>query len=244
MTRLAFCDDDPNIHDQLTALLEKYRTQRKADLECTAFRSPLDLLAAIESGARYDILLLDVLMPAEDGITAAKEIRQYDKTVHIIFLTSSAEFAVESYVVGAYFYLLKPIWEDSFFPLMDSVMAACRRAEPRSLVLRCKSGISRIELEKLLYCEVLSRTLMFHLTDGRILESTGSMDELARQLAEYPCFLRPHRSFLVNMEYIRSITAKTLVLTDGAQIPIPHGRAADIKNQYLEYAFSRKQVML
>ena len=72
MTRLAFCDDDPNIHDQLTALLEKYRTQRKADLECTAFRSPLDLLAAIESGARYDILLLDVLMPAEDGITAAK----------------------------------------------------------------------------------------------------------------------------------------------------------------------------
>ena len=40
MTRLAFCDDDPNIHDQLTALLEKYRTQRKADLECTAFRSP------------------------------------------------------------------------------------------------------------------------------------------------------------------------------------------------------------
>ena len=55
MTRLAFCDDDPNIHDQLTALLEKYRTQRKADLECTAFRSPLDLLAAIESGARYDI---------------------------------------------------------------------------------------------------------------------------------------------------------------------------------------------
>lgn len=140
MTRLAFCDDDPNIHDQLTALLEKYRTQRKADLECTAFRSPLDLLAAIESGARYDILLLDVLMPAEDGITAAKEIRQYDKTVHIIFLTSSTEFAVESYVVGAYFYLLKPIWEDSFFPLMDSVMAACRRAEQRSLDLRCKAA--------------------------------------------------------------------------------------------------------
>lgn len=79
-------------------------------------------------------------MPAEDGITAAKEIRQYDKTVHIIFLTSSTEFAVESYVVGAYFYLLKPIWEDSFFPLMDSVMAACRRAEQRSLDLRCKAA--------------------------------------------------------------------------------------------------------
>ena len=44
-----------------------------------------------------DILFLDVIMPAENGITAAKEIRQYDNVVKIIFLTSSAEFAVESF---------------------------------------------------------------------------------------------------------------------------------------------------
>ena len=183
-------------------------------------------------------------MPGENGISAAREIREYDRNVKIIFLTSSAEYAVQSYTVDAYYYQLKPIREETFFQVLDSVLDECCRSAENSVMLRCKSGISRIELEKLLYCEVLSRTLVFHLTDGRILESTGSMDELARQLAEYPCFLRPHRSFLVNMEYIRSITAKTLVLTDGAQIPIPHGRAADIKNQYLEYAFSRKQVML
>ena len=97
-------------------------------------------------------------MPAENGITAAKEIRQYDNVVKIIFLTSSAEFAVESYVVGAHFYQLKPIWEDSFFRLTDSVIADCRRADQRSLILRCKTGISRIDLDQLLYCEVLGRT--------------------------------------------------------------------------------------
>ena len=42
----------------------------------------------------------------------------------------------------------------------------------RSLVLRCKTGISRIELDRLLYCEVLGRTLLFHLSDGGVLEST------------------------------------------------------------------------
>ena len=73
-------------------------------------------------------------MPAENGITAAKEIRQYDNVVKIIFLTSSAEFAVESYVVDAYFYQLKPIWEDSLFRLTDSVIAECRRADQRSLI--------------------------------------------------------------------------------------------------------------
>ena len=68
-------------------------------------------------------------------------------------------------MVGAYFYQLKPIWEDSFFRLTDSVIAECRRADQRSLILRCKTGISRIDLDQLLYCEVLGRTLLFHLVD-------------------------------------------------------------------------------
>ena len=158
MIQIAFCDDDQTVLAQLSALLEKYRAQRCVQIQCTAFHSPLDLLAEIEKGTRYDILFLDVIMPAENGITAAKEIRQYDNVVKIIFLTSSAEFAVESYVVGAYFYQLKPIWEDSFFRLTDSVIAECRRADQRSLILRCKTGISRIDLDQLLYCEVLGRT--------------------------------------------------------------------------------------
>lgn len=114
MLQIAFCDDDQTVLDQLSALLEKYCAQRCTQIRCTAFRSPLDLMAEIEKGTRYDILFLDVIMPAENGIEAAKEVRQYDTAVKIIFLTSSAEFAVESYVVGAYFYQLKPIWEESF----------------------------------------------------------------------------------------------------------------------------------
>ena len=115
MIQIAFCDDDQTVLDQLSALLEKYRAQRCVQIQCTAFHSPLDLLAEIEKGTRYDILFLDVIMPAENGITAAKEIRQYDNVVKIIFLTSSAEFAVESYVVGAYFYQIKPIWGGQSF---------------------------------------------------------------------------------------------------------------------------------
>ena len=140
MIQIAFCDDDQTVLAQLSALLEKYRAQRCVQIQCTAFHSPLDLLAEIEKGTRYDILFLDVIMPAENGITAAKEIRQYDNVVKIIFLTSSAEFAVESYVVGAYFYQLKPIWEDSFFRLTDSVIAECRRADQRSRHLPHRSG--------------------------------------------------------------------------------------------------------
>ena len=87
-------------------------------------------------------------------------------------------------------------------------------------------------------------TLLFHLSDGGVLESTGSMDELARQLAPYEIFLRPNGSFLVNMEYVQNISSRAVTLTNLVQVPIPHGKSSDIRRQYLEYAFRRKQVML
>lgn len=158
MIQIGLCDDDLAILGQLRVLLDRYRVERNAEIASAAFQSPLELLAEIEKGMRFDILLLDVIMPGENGIDAAREIRRYDNNVKIIFLTSSPEFAVQSYAVGAYFYQLKPIWEDSFFRLTDSVIAECRRADQRSLILRCKTGISRIDLDQLLYCEVLGRT--------------------------------------------------------------------------------------
>lgn len=178
MLKIAFCDDDLEILKELGILLDKYKKERDEDLTYTVFQSPLELLAAIEKGFSFDILFLDILMPGENGIETAKEIRQYDNNMKIIFLTSSPEFAVQSYTVGAYLYQLKPVWEESFFRLMDSVLAECTKTQENSLILRSKEGITKIDLEKLEYCEVIGRTLFFHLGNGKVFESVGSLDDL------------------------------------------------------------------
>ena len=135
MTRIAFCDDDAALLHQMQDFLEQYRTLRGVQLELFPYTKPMELLADIEAGVRFDVLFLDVLMPGINGINAAREIRRYDQSVRIIFLTSSAEFAVESYTVGAYFYQLKPIWQESFFRLLDSVIAECAKSGSMS---RCR----------------------------------------------------------------------------------------------------------
>lgn len=244
MLRAAFCDDDIAVLDEIKELLDRYCENRNQEIVYAAFHSSLELLAEIEKGARFDVLFLDVVMPGENGIDTAKEIRQYDNVVKIIFLTSSSEFAVESYTVNAYFYQMKPIREEKFFVLMDAVISECRKAQQYSLILRCKSGITRIDLNRLEYCEVRGHTLMFHMEDGQILESTGRLDELCGQLVQYENFLRAHRSFLINMEYIRKISYKAITMESLAEIPIPHGKCSEIKKLYLEYAFERKQVYI
>lgn len=244
MIKIAFCDDDMEVLHQMNELLDRYRVERNEDITYAAFQSPFELLTEIEKGIRPDILFLDVVMPGQNGMDVAKEIRQYDTNMKIIFLTSSPEFAVESYSVGAYFYQLKPIWEESFFRLMDAVLAECEKKKKNSLILRSKDGITRIDLQQLEYCEVLGRKLLFHLGNGAVLESAGSLDDLAGQLMQYSNFFRPHRSFLVNMEYIQNISSRSIKMVNDAEIPIPHGKCSEVKNTYMEYAFNGEQAVL
>ena len=244
MIKIAFCDDDMEVLHQMNELLDRYRVERNEDITYVAFQSPFELLTEIEKGIRPDILFLDVVMPGQNGMDVAKEIRQYDTNMKIIFLTSSPEFAVESYSVGAYFYQLKPIWEESFFRLMDAVLAECEKKKKNSLILRSKDGITRIDLQQLEYCEVLGRKLLFHLENGAVLESAGSLDDLAGRLMQYSIFFRPHRSFLVNMEYIQNISSRSIKMVNDAEIPIPHGKCSEIKNTYMEYAFNGEQAVL
>lgn len=244
MIKVAFCDDDMSVLKEINVLLERYCEKSGEEMGYAAFHSSLELLEEVEKGMRFDVMLLDIMMPGQNGISTAKEIRQYDNVVKIIFLTSSSEFAVESYGVGAFFYQIKPIWEESFFRLMDSVISECGKVRQKGLILRCKSGLTRIGLDRLEYCEVIGRTLLFHMENGTILESVGSLDELWGRLAQYDNFLRPHRSFLINMEYIQSISYKAIILDSLVEIPIPHGKCSEVKNRYLEYAFNRKQIFV
>ncbi len=244
MIKIAICDDDVSALNDLRVLLDEYRVERNCEIAYTTFISPVELLAEVERGERFDIVLLDVLMPGQNGIETAAELRRYDTNAKIIFLTSSPEFAVQSYTVNAYFYQLKPIWKESLFRVMDSALAECEREQTSSLILRCKSGITRLEPKKVEYCEVLHRTLLIHLISGQVLESTGSLEELSAELMPYGGFFRPHRSYLIRLEYVQNISYRAVTMSDGTEIPIPRGKYNDIKEAFLEETFQSGRVLL
>ena len=68
MTRIAFCDDDAALLHQMQDFLEQYRALRGVQLELFSYTKPMELLADIEAGVRFDVLFLDVLMPGINGI--------------------------------------------------------------------------------------------------------------------------------------------------------------------------------
>lgn len=244
MIKAALCDDDILTLNEMQGFLDRYCRERNREIIHTTFCNPLELLSEIERGVRFDVLFLDILMPGQNGIETAAEIRRYDSNIKIVFLTSSAEFAVQSYTVDAYFYQLKPLQWENFLRVMDSLLEKCAREQENSLILRCKGMLTRIELKQLEFCEVIHRTLLFHLTSGKVLESTGSLNELGRKLAPYDCFLRVHRSYIVNLDYVQNISYRAVTMTCLTEIPIPRGKYNEIKDAFLANAFRNGEVNL
>ena len=235
--KIAICDDELSVLQEIKGLLEEYRKEYDREIEYDEFQSPLELLTKMEQCGCYDALILDILMNDDNGIDVARELRKTDTDVKIVFLTSSPEFAVQSYTVDAFYYELKPVRRDSFFALMERLYAEWEKEQNEFFIVKCENGINKIDVKDLEYCEVVSRALMICLENGTRLKSTAKITEIEAALHRFGCFIRPHRSYLVNLRYVANLSQKNITMRSGVKIPIPHGKYTKTKEVYMEYAF-------
>lgn len=239
MLKIAICDDNISELSNIASIIEEYQAlQRdKNRIEFKAFRNAVDLIAAMEGGQQYNLILLDILMPLMSGMDAAKEIRQFDQDVKIIFLTSSPEFAIESYSVEAYYYALKPIWKEKLFILLDKAISETETQLGTSFLIKSKAGLTRIYINRLEFAEVIGRIIAYHLTDGSVIEAGGSMQELEKVLLSDPRYIKPHRSYIINMDHIDTIRQREIIMQSHASVPLVKTSYRTVKTAYITFAF-------
>lgn len=232
--RIAICDDDERELSRLSELMTEYRLSRGREVDCRFFQNGTDFLCSIKGG-EYDLVLLDVLMPGVSGIQAARELRERDKNVKLIFLSSSPEFAIESYSVGAYHYLLKPADADSLFSMLDKAAGELSRQDGQGLLLKSREGIIRVSFTALEYVEVINKTVFFHMADGVFHEVTATLADFEERLLSRPEFLKTHRSYLVNLSCIQAIGTNGIVTKNGHSIPLSRQRRSQVQDAYIHF---------
>lgn len=232
--RIAICDDDEWELDHLSKLIMEYQLNRGVKLDCRPFHNVTDFLHEMKGG-EYDLIFLDVLMPGISGVEAAQELKELDKNVKLVFVSASPDFALESYNVGAYYYLLKPTGADSLFPLLDKVVDELPRQEEQSFILKNRKGIIRIFFTELEYVEVINKKVFFHLSGDVVYETTAALAEFEGKFLERQDFLKIHRSYLVNLSHILSIESNCVVMRSGDKVPISRQRRSQVKDAYVRF---------
>lgn len=236
MLQIAVCDDNIDELSNIVQLINLYRVLKNLNCEYAAFPNGFELVSALEKGKRFDLYCLDIIMPGFMGIDVAKEIRGFDKTVPILFFTSSPEFALESYSVKAINYVLKPISKEKLFFTFDEVLEQIKKEKDEdAVIIKSNEGIQKILISNLAFAEVIGRNVLYHLSSGKVIECTESFSSVYDALMKYGCFIKPHRSYLVNMQYVDTIQIHQITLQTLSVIPVAQGKAREIRQQYLNY---------
>lgn len=242
MLQIAICDDEIKELERTCGMLERYRKQRpELDISLRKFASSCDLLEAIDARGRFDLYLLDVLMPNINGIETGAAIRQKDGTAVLIYLTSSPDYAVASYQVEAHGYLLKPFSEQALFQCLNKAVERLDAEDVKRLRVHTEHGIEAIPFCRLCYAETRNRRLYCHLTDGSTVESLtlrGRFEKMIQPLCRDGRFVQTAAAFIVNMQHIRSVAAKGFVMADGVEAPISRA-FAKARKTYLNYLLER-----
>jgi len=236
MLHIAICDDHAGELDGIAQLVEEYQAERNLPCAHFDFSSGFELVSALEKGRRFDVYCLDILMPGVSGIDAAREIRSFDRTAPILFFTSSPEYALESYGVKAASYVLKPISREKLFSALDDALERIGLQEREdAIVVKSTEGLQRILLRNLSYVEAMGRHVLYHLFSGRTIACAEPFSAVCGRLLPYGCFVKPHRSYLVNMQHVEAIDQRQLTLQNRAVIPVAQGKAREVRQRYLDF---------
>ena len=203
------------------------------------FRTAIDALSYVKDGNHVDISFLDIIMPGMKGTELASAMRECGYEGYIVFLTSSNEFAAESYGVKAFDYLLKPIDAPKIQDVLDRIDVDSLDDDESGVTVTTKKMIRKILHKELLYVEVNSRQMYFHVTDGSVLSVYGTLKEFSPQLLADERFAGCHNSFVVNMDFIKTIEGREITMKNGDVIPISKRNTA-FKNNYLKRLYGKQ----
>lgn len=240
MIRLCICDDNEIDNQQMKVLMESFMKEHpEYPIQVEYFISSYEVIEYINKFGGFDIYILDIIMPDVDGLQLARKIRERDDACEILFLTISCEYAIDAFQVKARNYLVKPIYKVDFDrEVLISIRNICS-ARQSSLLLKTKEGYRKILLHELVMIEGFDHRQICTFSDGSKLETTVTLTSLYKEIKAYPCFYMPHRSYIINLDYVCGITAQNILFHGGKTIPVSRNVYNQLKRVLLDYSLSK-----
>ncbi len=228
---IAVCDDEKNCLDDMEQLLKSYpgisRTEYYQNLE--------DLSAALKSGITYDLILMDIEwnQSTENGIQFAAQYNLLSPQTQFIFVTAyNDKFSQKIFweTINLCGYLVKPVQKENLEKLLDKVRE--KNFSSEALMIQHGGTTEKIPSSQIRYLESKAHQLVIHTMSGEI-TIYEKLDVYEKKL--HKDFVRIHKSFLVNMQYIRRIEMKEVTMQDGTVLPVSKARYSASRDKYFRF---------
>ncbi|UQZ35476.1 DNA-binding response regulator [Paenibacillus sp. PK3_47] len=244
MFRLAVCDNDLEIHQQLRQYFSDLSIHTNFVFDIRYFSSGEDLMAFYEQeGAHvFHVLLLDIEMNGINGIETAQRIRALpDRELQIIFMSSYPEYMIESFDVQTFHYMIKPLAYPQFENILMKVFHYIEtsaqsyvvlKIDQEQIVIRTSDVISVVKIK-----HALSQNRIKVITTKEQYICSGTLADYLNRLG-HP-FMQIYRSVIINLEHVFRFSADTVIMTNHEQFPIGRTQSKNIKDAYARHVIAQ-----
>ena len=224
---IGLCDDDRFIHSQIEDKINGHFATISEKIKIIHYESAKQV---IDRKDALDVLLLDIDMPEMDGIEVAHHLNKRGISYKIIMLTGKVERFKETFQIGAFPFITKPVMEDELFQAIDDVRE--RMIGRKEIVLYSNRAQVSVQQRDIFYIMAdRTRTIVF--TKNASYQSEQSLEQWEQELEE-KMFFRTHRSFIVNLGKIESLD-KEIILLSGEKIPVSKRKRREVEAAYGAY---------
>lgn len=221
MLRRAICDDETDSRDSLRIQLEKIINSESEDIVYEFLSGERTVSFLKKHPGEIDLLFLDVEMSGINGMKTAGNIREFDKSLMIVFVTGYADYVFDGYQIGALDYLMKPVTIEKLLPVYKRVRELLLQNEGANFVLKNTEGLYRFPYEDILYF-YSDRRLVNLVTAKGSYPFYGKLDVIEEKVGV--SFVRIHQRYLVNEIKVRHIGNSSIIISgvggETAELPV------------------------
>ena len=237
MYQAVIVDDEEDVLQSTKAMLAEQFNKENTAVAFDFFTKGEDFLSMFEENFHYDIIFLDIEMPGIDGISLCRRIRQISKDSLVIFISNKEELVFQTFEVQPFRFIRKSELTDLCPSLVDSIIKELKRRSPQTFTITESGGdVFSFDARNILYVEAQRKECKI-VTARKSTSIKMKFMDLEEVLKRYH-FIRIHRSFLVNMDYIFRITKTSVILTNDEELPISRGSSNDLKQVFITYSMS------
>lgn len=235
--KIIICDDDVNELKKTAKMCQVYKEKYpEAGIKISTVSSPLELKRSIADGEKHDIYLLDIYMPEMMGTAFAKFLRKSNEDCQVIFLTTSANHAVEAFSLHAAHYLVKPYTEAQLEDALNKAIGIIEKRSKAQITVKTSDGIHRIGFSDFLYSETDKHVQKIYLADGKCLHVRMTSAELFERLSFDSRFFKCGSSYIINVGKVEEITRSHIIFETERKLPMQRRQYKDLIDRYTAYA--------
>ena len=225
--KIAICEDEPDICNFFASKIrDTFLLAKQTIILDIFFDSEVLLQAALRK--QYHVYFLDIDMPQRNGINTAQELKKMQRHPLILFLSNREYLVYQSFSAAPLRFIRKSHFDEEISEAVQAILS--ETTKQKVLTVEINRALVTIPVENILYIESMKRIQIIHTTTSTH-ELYDKMENFEQELSGCG-FLRVHKSFLVNYQYIFSIESNCILLTDNTKIPLSKHRAAETKAAY------------